>query len=126
MNENENNIYHYSDSSELPRDDYQKTPSYAYHSYTPEEPPRKKRTGLKVIQNAFQPGDDCVRILCGDNAPGREHGCMSHAPFDILGIHTAVKPDGGVEIIGKLISAAGSSSCPEFSHNYLFFSSTRA
>ena len=48
MNENENNIYHYSDSSELPRDDYQKTPSYAYHSYTPEEPPRKKHTGLKV------------------------------------------------------------------------------
>ena len=44
-NENENSIYHYSGSDELPRDDYRSTQSSAYHSYTPEEPLRKKKRG---------------------------------------------------------------------------------
>ena len=67
---------------------------------------------FQVLCDGLQPlGDGCAVRLGQDTLPG-QHGPMGQGTLDILGRHTAIHPDGGVEIIRRLIQLPVKLTCP--------------
>ena len=61
-----------------------------------------QRAALDVGEDALQALDDLLGALLRDDAASAEHGRMGDAALDILAVHTAVKADGAVEVVGRL------------------------
>ena len=55
-----------------------------------------------IGEDVFQTLDDLLGALLRDDAASAEHGRMGDAALDILAVHTAVKADGAVEVVGRL------------------------
>ena len=54
---------------------------------------------LDISQNRLQAGDDGVGIFFCNNAALAQHRRMGDGACDILPVHSAVKADGGVEVV---------------------------
>ena len=75
-----------------------------------------KSAGLQRLQNLPQTGDDGFRVSGGENALGCQHGGVGHGATDILGVHPAVKADGGIEVIGLFVQRLAETAGPHFIH----------
>ena len=87
-----------------------------------------QRSAFQVAENLCQPVRQDFRFPGSDNPLCRQHGRMGHAARDILTVHSAVKADGGVEIIRQFFRDTVGSSGPHLCHaafsllrNYLPF-----
>ena len=71
-----------------------------------------KPAAFQVLCNGLQPLGDGRAVCLGQDALPGQHGPMGQGALDILGRHTAIHPDGGVEIIRRLIQLPVKLTCP--------------
>ena len=75
-----------------------------------------QRAGFEIVQDRLQAVDDRVRVGLRDDVLRAEHGRVRHGAGDILAVHPAVEPDGGVEVVRDLAGIPCRAPGPELTH----------
>ena len=83
-----------------------------------------QRAGIQLLQDLLQTGQDLLHRLRRNDPLGAQHGGMGHAAPDILPVHAAVHPDGGVEVVRRRIGGAAGPALPKPCHQAFFPSTT--
>ena len=79
-----------------------------------------ERADLEVGKNAVEPGGDRRSVLRRKHAALAEHFRVRKAAADVLPVHTAVEPDGGIEIVRLPVEGLLEPARPHLIHGLLF------
>ena len=86
----------------------------------------RERAGFEIGENAVQPCDDLLALLCVDDALLPEHGGVRDGARDILAEHAGIKGDRGIEVVDAGVFLFGKARVPHFCHKRLSINGNQA
>ena len=75
-----------------------------------------EHAAFQILQDSAKTFQQLVTLALRQDALCREHRRMCHAPLNILPKHTAVKADGGIEVVCDRIGYSGGHTRPHLFH----------